>query len=189
MNIIGKIRAGLYAILMSVNKWTGWNRRISAGTKPPLISFYGLRAINNSGDQFDFSACRGKKVLIVNSASGCGYTPQLNTLQSLLERKAADMMLIAFPSPDFRDQEKRTDEEIHAFCAMQGVKFPVMKKCRVKKGEGQEPVFYWLTHAAANGWNDRDPEWNFCKYLINEDGRLIHVFGPGVDPREIESYL
>ena len=189
MNIVGKIRAGLYAILMKVNKWTGWNRRLSAGTRPPIISFYDLQAINNRGEQFDFSGCSRKKVIIVNIASGCGYTPQLSALQSLFDRKAGVMMMIAFPSPDFRDQEKRTDEEIFTFCAMQGVKFPVMKKCRVKKGEGQDPVFYWLTHATANGWNDRDPEWNFCKYLINEEGHLIHVFGPGVDPSEIESFL
>lgn len=189
MHIADKIRAGAYAILMSVNKWTGWNRRISAGKKPPLISFYDLQATDNKGNHFDFSVCRGKKVLIVNIASRCGYTPQLQGLQKLFEKEFDKIKLFAFPSPDFRNQEKRTDDEIVAFCNRQGITLPVMKKCRVKKDEDQDPVFHWLTHATANGWNDRDPEWNYCKYLINEEGYLINVFGPGIDPREITSRL
>ena len=189
MHIGDKIRGGFYSVLMLINKWTGWNRRILKGLKSPAVSFYSLQAMDNRGKNFDFSDLRGKKVLVVNIASGCGYTPQMQSLQSLYKKKSDAFQLIAFPSPDFRNQEKLNDMEIIDFCALQGVTFPVMKKCRVKKGDDQHPVFYWLTHAAANGWNDRDPDWNFCKYLISEEGSLLNVFGPGIDPREIDSYL
>jgi glutathione peroxidase len=125
----------------------------------------------------------------VNVASGCGYTPQYGELQSFFLNENKRLAVIAIPSADFRNQEKRNDEEILSFCRSYKVTFPILKKTRVKKGEGQDPIFYWLTHAEANGWNDHDAEWNFSKYLIDEEGNLKHVFGPAVAPQEIRRFL
>jgi glutathione peroxidase len=92
-------------------------------------------------------------------------------------------MVLGFPSNDFKQQEKGTDAEIAEFCRQNfGVTFPLMQKSVVIKSENQNPVFQWLTDSSKNGWNDKQPSWNFSKYLVDENGALINFFGPSVSP-------
>ena len=164
---------------MSAKEKVVWNRKIKA----PLVSFYSLSAIQINGTAFSFEQLRGKKILLVNTASDCGYTAQYAELQKLYRHAKEDVEIIAFPSNDFKDQEKASDEEIAQFCSVNfGVSFPLTKKAVVVKGPGQHPVYQWLTDPALNGWNDKAPVWNFAKYLVNEEGVLTHYFDPGVSP-------
>jgi glutathione peroxidase len=153
----------------------------------PPASFYNLSALLNSGTVLPFENLKGKKVLIVNTASNCGYTRQYAELQQLYESHKERLTVIAFPSNDFKEQEKGSDEEIARFCRVHyGVSFPLVKKSVVLKGGSQNGVFKWLTSKALNGWNDRQPSWNFSKYLINEKGHLTHYFDPAVSPLSTE---
>lgn len=156
-----------------------WNKKKTA----PPVSFYSLSAIGNNGAELSFEKLKGKKVLLVNTASDCGYTAQYAELQQLYRHAKEDVEIIAFPANDFKDQEKGSDEAIAQFCAVNfGVSFPLMKKAVVVKAAGQHPVYQWLTDPKQNGWNDRTPAWNFAKYLVNEEGVLTHYFDPGVSP-------
>lgn len=151
------------------------------------VSFYTLKTLANNGREFDFNALRDKKVLIVNTASNCGYTHQYQELQQLSELYEDKLVVLAFPANDFKEQEKGSDEEIAQFCQVNyGVSFPLMKKSVVVKGTAQNSVFRWLTDPAQNGWNKQEPTWNFSKYLINEKGILTHYFDPAVSPLGVE---
>ena len=95
------------------------------------------------------------------------------------------LVIIGFPANDFKEQEKSSDEEIEQFCKLNfGVSFPLMKKSSVKKNDLQNEVFRWLSDPARNGWNRRGPVWNFSKYLVNEEGKLINYFGPAISPMD-----
>ena len=156
------------------------------GTAPP-VSFYTLSATLNNGKDFSFENLKGKKVLLVNTASDCGYTPQYAELQKLYQHSKEDLEIIAFPANDFKEQEKGSDEEIATFCSVNyGVSFPLTKKAVVVKNERQHPVFNWLTSKEKNGWNDRPPSWNFTKYLVSEEGVLTHCFEPALSPLSTE---
>lgn len=149
----------------------------------PAVSFYTLSDTANNGTAFDFKQLKGKKVMLVNTASNCGYTGQYDDLQKLSEQYKDKLVVLGFPANDFKEQEKGTDEEIASFCRINfGVTFPLMKKSRVVKGEGQNKVFDWLTDPAKNGWNNKQPSWNFCKYIVDEQGKLIHYFGSTIEP-------
>ena len=149
----------------------------------PGQSFYGLKAVLNDGKEIDFTSLSGKKVLLVNTASGCGYTGQFAELQELHEKFGDKLAIVAFPANDFAGQEKKDDREIAQFCQLNyGVTFPLAKKGVVVKSAAQQAVFKWLTDRQANGWNDHAPDWNFGKYLVNEQGRLTHYFGPSISP-------
>ena len=149
----------------------------------PPVDFYSLEIQLTNGAGFSFENLRGKKVLLVNTASDCGYTSQYKELQQLYEQSNQGLEIIAFPSNDFRDQEKGTDEEIAKFCSLNyNIKFLLARKAHVKSLPGQSPVFFWLTHAESNGWNQQLPTWNFSKYLVNEKGILTHYFDPAVSP-------
>ncbi|GIV38474.1 MAG: glutathione peroxidase [Thermonema sp.] len=150
-------------------------------------SFYDLEATTIDGKPFKFSQLKGKKVLIVNTASKCGYTPQYEDLQAFHEKYGDKVVVLGFPCNQFGGQEPGNEEEIAAFCQKNyGVTFQMFSKVNVKKGEGQHPVYYWLTHKEENGWNDQEPTWNFCKYLINENGELVKFFGSAVNPMDEE---
>ena len=156
---------------------------LHAEGKKPFTSFYDLSATANDGNNFYFAHLRGKKVLIVNTASDCGYTAQYSELQKLYEQQNDKIVIIAFPANDFKEQEQADDAAIAEFCKVNyGVSFPLMKKSVVVKNGGQHEVYKWLTDKNKNGWNDKAPEWNFSKYLINENGELINYFSPGVSP-------
>lgn len=150
--------------------------------KAPPASFYNLEAVKNDGSIFNFRELRDKHVLIVNTASYCGYTAQYRELQQLHERYAGRLQILAFPSDEFK-QEKDDDETIADFCRkVYGVDFIVMKKALTRRSPGQNEVYRWLAHAAENGWNNHAPEWNFGKYLIGREGKLILYSGPAVSP-------
>ncbi|MEA5127673.1 MAG: glutathione peroxidase [Proteiniphilum sp.] len=153
----------------------------------PQQSFYTQKAILNNGKEIDFSTFSGKKILIVNTASNCGYTGQYAELQSLHEKIGDKLVILAFPANDFAEQEKSNDNEIAQFCQMNyGVTFPIAKKGVVVKNAEQQPVFKWLSDSKANGWNDHAPDWNFSKYVIDEKGNLTHYFGPSISPLDNE---
>ncbi|MFZ1527191.1 MAG: glutathione peroxidase [Ferruginibacter sp.] len=150
-------------------------------------SFYDLAATLGTGAELSFSSLKGKKVLIVNTASDCGYTPQYKGLQELHEKYKEKLFIIGFPSNDFGEQEKGTDDVIEQFCQVNyGVSFPLVKKSAVIKGAEQHTVYQWLTDENKNGWNYAAPNWNFCKYLIDENGNLTHFFQSGVEPGSAE---
>lgn len=149
----------------------------------PSQSFYDLKVILNNGEKFPFSKLKGKKVLLVNTASDCGYTPQYTELQQLFKGNEQDLMVLGFPANDFKEQEKGSDEEIATFCQRNfGVSFPLVKKSTVVKGPGQNAVFQWLSDPEKNGWNDQAPVWNFSKYLVSEEGVLLQYYEPSVSP-------
>ncbi len=153
----------------------------------PVVSFYDLSVVLNSGKKLAFSEFKGKKTVLVNTASDCGYTGQYSELQTLHERYGDNIRIIAFPANDFAGQEKNNDSEIAQFCQLNyGVTFPVALKGVVVKNAQQQPVFRWLTDKALNGWNEHYPDWNFGKYIINESGVLTHYFGPSVSPLEVD---
>lgn len=152
-------------------------------TTLPPVSFYDLSTELSDGTCFHFSALSGKMVLIVNTASDCGYTAQYERLQMLADQYNEKLVVIAFPSNDFKEQEQHTDHAIEQFCRLHyKVRFMLARKSQVRKGDNQNPVFKWLTNATNNGWNDRAPQWNFTKYLVNASGQLTHTMDPGIDP-------
>ena len=179
-----KLLKGIYPVLMWLTgKKGGKMTEVLKGNLPAPVSFYSLKAELNNGSVMDFATLRGKQVLLVNTASNCGYTHQYKALQELYEKHQPGLVVIGFPANDFKEQEKGTDEEIASFCQVNyGVKFPLVKKASVIPGESQQVIFKWLTDASQNGWNGQSPTWNFSKYLVDENGSLIRYFGPSVDP-------
>ena len=150
-------------------------------------SLYDLSVQLNTGNTLRFDSLKGKKILIVNTASNCGYTNQYEDLEKLHEKYKDKLAVIGFPANDFKEQEKGTDEEIAEFCKLNfGVQFPLAKKSTVIKGPEQNKVFEWLTNKNENGWNDQQPTWNFSKYLIDERGVLTHFFDPSLSPMSNE---
>ena len=121
--------------------------------------------------------------MIVNVASKCGYTPQYSGLQKLYEKYKDEIIILGFPSNDFLWQEPGKNSSIKEFCQTKyGVSFPLFEKVVVKKNKKQHEIYTWLSHKKLNGWNDKSPSWNFCKYLINEKGELINFFTSSVKP-------
>ena len=184
MNLKQGILKALYPLIMRLTKGTSKGKVLmnSQGAKP-AVPFYNLKATQNSGQLLDFSAFKNKKVLLVNTASNCGFTGQYEELQQLHEQNPDNLVILGFPANDFKEQEKSNDTEIAQFCQVNfGVTFPLVKKSSVVKGSEQNPVYEWLTHAEQNGWNAHQPDWNFSKYLVNESGDLTHYFGSAVSP-------
>lgn len=183
-----KVLKTIYPIFRWWTKMRGKNASILSNDKiQPPVSFYSLKDTLNNGSVLDFSSLRGKKVLLVNTASDCGYTNQYEALQKLFEQHGFQLTIIAFPANDFKQQEKGSDKEIAEFCKVNyGVTFPLMKKSIVKKLKDQNPVFQWLSDSTKNGWNNQPPPWNFCKYLVNETGVLTDYFGAAISPTSKE---
>jgi glutathione peroxidase len=151
--------------------------------KAPVASLYKLSFLSNRKQEISLEQFRGKKLLLVNTASECGYTPQYKELQALQENYKNKLVVIGFPSNDFKEQEKLNDDEISRFCEINfGVTFPLGSKSTVKKTGDQNGVFKWLSSPEQNGWNSQEPKWNFSKYLVNENGILTHYFDPSVSP-------
>ena len=155
-------------------------------------SLHDFTVIDIQGEKFDLSQFKGKKVLVVNTASKCGLTPQYSDLEKLYrEYQNKDFVIVGFPSNNFASQEPGTNEEIATFCqANYNVSFPMMSKIAVK-GSDQHPVYQWLTRAAENGVEDSRVAWNFQKYLIDEDGNLVGHVAPRKKPycKEIISWI
>lgn len=142
---------------------------------------YKVKDINN--EDFHLADLKGKKILIVNTASECGLTPQYSDLQELYEQHGGEnFVIVGFPSNDFMNQEPGTNEEIKTFCSRNyGVTFPMMSKISVK-GEDIAPIYQWLTSKELNNKEDSQVKWNFQKYLIDEEGNLVAVFSPTTKP-------
>lgn len=155
------------------------------GTVNAQTGFYNLKAKDIDGQEFDFSALKGKKVMIVNTASKCGFTPQYEQLQELYEKYGdKDFVVLGFPANNFMGQEPGTLEEIKEFCSVKfGVTFPIMEKISVK-GKDIHPVYQWLTEKEKNGVEDSKVKWNFQKYLINEKGELEKVYYSRTSPTD-----
>ena len=159
-------------------------KRIAKNNNGMIASsnFYDLKAITIDGEEISFEQFKGKKVLIVNVASKCGYTYQYEGLQKLHELYGSKVSILGFPANDFLFQERGSNEEIAEFCESNfGVTFQMFEKITTK-GKKQSPVYHWLSNKKLNGWNDQKPSWNFCKYLIDEDGKLVAFFDSKVKP-------
>ncbi|MEN9323319.1 MAG: Glutathione peroxidase BsaA [Bacteroidota bacterium] len=148
-------------------------------------SIHGFKVEDIAGNTFDFAQLKGKKVMIVNTASECGYTPQYKDLQELYTQyKSKNFIIIGFPCNDFFSQEPGSNSEIATFCKKNfGVTFPMMDKITVK-GKKKHPVYQYLTQKKYNGLQDSSVKWNFQKYLINEKGMLEKVVPTGVSPTD-----
>lgn len=147
-------------------------------------SFYGLTATSLDGQPVSMEQFRGKKIIILNVASKCGYTTQYADWQAFYEANKESVVVLGFPCNQFMGQEPGSAADIAEFCQKNyGVTFPMFEKIQVK-GDGKSPVFRWLTDPAQNGWNSQEPSWNFCKYVINEKGELTHFFASKVKPAD-----
>lgn len=150
-------------------------------------NFYDFKVKTLQGQDFDFEQLRGKKVMIVNTASKCGLTGQYEQLQELWETYGGDdFVIIGFPANNFMNQEPGTADEIAEFCQLNyGVSFPMMDKISVK-GKDQHPLYEWLTTKELNGVEDSKVQWNFQKYLISAEGQLVKVIAPRTLPNAPE---
>lgn len=148
--------------------------------KSPIYS-YTVQDIN--GNTFSFESLRGKKILVVNTASKCGLTPQYKDLQTLYSTYAdKNFIIIGFPANNFLSQEPGVDSTIKEFCEINyGVTFPMMSKISVK-GKDMAPIYAYLTQKSLNGYADTDVSWNFQKYAINEQGYVVRMWSPKVSP-------
>jgi glutathione peroxidase len=146
-------------------------------------SFYDFKIKDIDGKDFDLSSLKGKKVLVVNTASKCGYTPQYQQLQEIYKKYGGDKFtIIGFPANNFMKQEPGTNQEIAEFCEKNyGVTFPMMSKISVK-GDDMHPLYKWLTSKSENGVMDSEVGWNFQKYLIDENGHLVDMIPTKVKP-------
>jgi glutathione peroxidase len=181
MNFRQKLMKLLYPLIMKVSKQKSTILEQTSIAAP--TSFYDLQAIANNGNTVDFSNFKTKNVLIVNTASNCGFTNQYDALQQLYTQYNHNLIILGFPANDFKGQEKADDATIAQFCKLNfGVTFPLMQKSVVIKNEQQNAVHKWLSNASQNGWCNQVPTWNFCKYLINTNGQLTHFFDASVDP-------
>ncbi|MHA4738555.1 glutathione peroxidase [Dyadobacter sp. MSC1_007] len=138
------------------------------------------------GKTVDLSKYKGKKVVILNVASKCGYTKQYADWEKFNKEHGSKVVVLGFPANNFGGQEPGTSEEIATFCsATYGVTFPMFEKVSVL-GEDQAPIYKWLSTKELNGWNDKVPTWNFCKYVINEKGELTNFFASKILPTDPE---
>ncbi len=175
----------IYPLIMLPGKLFGSAKAIQKNTANKLsaVSIYDLELELNNGTKVRMDQFKGKKILLVNTASDCGYTGQYEALEQLHKQYGSKLVVIGFPANDFKDQEKKDDAAIAEFCKINyGVSFLLAKKSSVIKSAEQNPLFAWLSHAEQNGWCNQQPVWNFSKYLVNETGVLTHFFAQTVSP-------
>lgn len=145
-------------------------------------SFFQFTVNSLDGKPVSMEQFKGKKIVVLNVASKCGYTPQYADWEKFYEANKDKVVVLGFPCNDFASQEPGSASEIAEFCQKNyGVSFPMFEKVHVKGGE-KAPIYQWLTDPAQNGWNKDEPSWNFCKYVINEKGELTNFFASGVKP-------
>lgn len=158
-----------------------------------LLSTIILSAVNNiyqfkvdglNGKPIEFSSFKGKYILIVNTASKCGFTPQYEGLETLYQTHKDKLVIVGFPANNFGSQEPGTNNEIKEFCKKNyGVTFPMAQKISVK-GDDQHPLYKWLCNKTENGVSDNEVKWNFTKFLIDKEGNLIKKFDSNVKPND-----
>lgn len=194
LNKINKMKKTFLVFTVIVSFWSCQNQAQPKEMNEPNSekvmekqTIYQFKVEDLEGNQFDFSTLKGKKILVVNTASECGLTPQYEQLQEIYTTyKDKNFVIVGFPANNFGSQEPGTNKEIGAFCQKNyGVTFPMMAKISVK-GNDMHPVYQFLTQKAKNGLQDSNVEWNFQKYLINENGELAKVISPRVLPTDAE---
>lgn len=160
-----------------------------AFTSSHTKSLHDFKAKTLEGAEFDFATLKGKKVLIVNTASECGYTPQYKDLEVLYKKyKANHFTIIGFPCNDFGGQEPGSGSEIKSFCVKHyGVTFQLMEKISI----ATSPIYQWLTSKKENGVLDANVTWNFNKFLVDENGHVVHYLPSSVKPldKEITNWI
>lgn len=148
-----------------------------------ILNFYDFKVKAINGEEFDFSTLKGKKVMIVNTASKCGFTPQYAKLEEVYKKYGGEkFIIIGFPANNFLSQEPGSNTEIQDFCQKNyGVSFPMMEKISVK-GKDIHPVYKWLTNKELNGISDSSVKWNFQKFLIDANGNFVKSLSPSTSP-------
>lgn len=170
-----RILAGVVVVMGLLGYLTGW----FGSSQPIPASLYDLTVNSLAGEPVPLERYRGKRLLIVNTASKCGYTPQYAELQELHETYGDYVTVLGFPANNFLWQEPGTNAEIADFCTENyGVTFPMFEKISVR-GRDQHPLYRWLSAQAGE-----KPSWNFCKYLVDEKGAVVAFFGPKVRPMD-----
>jgi glutathione peroxidase len=180
-----RILKAIYPLIMLKGKLFPSKLDIQKNTlqAQPSTSIYDLELVLNNGTTIALSKYKGQKLIIVNTASDCGYTGQYDELESVFTEYKGKVTMLAFPANDFKNQETATNDTIAQFCRMNyGISFPIAQKADVVKGSLQHPIFQWLSSREKNGWCNQAPIWNFCKYIINEEGILTHFFSQNVSP-------
>ena len=172
MKLIAAMSIGILSLAMVLSSSTNGKE-----------SIHQFKVEDIEGKSFDFSSLKGKKIMVVNTASKCGLTPQYEKLEAIYKKyKSNNFVIIGFPANDFMSQEPGSDKEIATFCQKNyGVTFPMMSKISVKGGD-MHPVYKFLTEKSKNGLEDSKVEWNFQKYLLDENGHLVRVVSPSVQP-------
>lgn len=151
-----------------------------------MRSIYDIPVVTIEGEDTKLDGYKGKKMLIVNVASECGFTPQYADLQELHKQYGDKVAILGFPANNFGGQEPGSNQEIQTFCQKNyGVSFQMFEKISVKGGN-IHPLYSWLGSKEQNGWNDKLPNWNFCKYLIDENGQLLKFYSSRVNPMSDE---
>jgi len=149
-------------------------------------NIYQFKVESLEGGTIDFSTFKGKKILIVNTASECGYTPQYKELEELYSKYQNKLVVVGFPANNFGGQEPGSNADIKAFCQKNyGITFPMAAKISVK-GSDTAPIYQWLTSKVQNGVLDAEVKWNFNKFLIDENGHVIAKFETKVKPMSEE---
>jgi glutathione peroxidase len=155
---------------------------LNAFSFPGVNSIHSFKVKSIEGKTIDFSSFKGKKILVVNTASKCGYTPQYDALQKVYNEYKDKLVIVGFPANNFGGQEPGSDSEIQDFCkANYGVSFPMASKISVK-GSDMAPIYKWLTSKTENGVLDAEVGWNFGKFLLDENGKLLQYFPSKVKP-------
>lgn len=170
----------LLLFVVSCNRDIVESRPANANATQSTLFEFEMETID--GDKLMLAEFKGKKILIVNTASKCGFTPQYADLQKLHELYGDKVTILGFPANNFLSQEPGSNDEIALFCKENyGVSFQMFSKLSVK-GTDQSELYKWLSTKDLNGWNDTAPNWNFCKYLIDEDGQLQKFYGSEINP-------
>lgn len=176
----------LAAVLLSCSTQTGNSQTAMSPTSINPVaapsSIHSFKVESLDGGFINFATFKGKKILIVNTASECGFTPQYEGLQQLYDQYKDKLVIVGFPANNFGAQEPGSNATIKEFCKSNyGVSFPMAAKISVK-GEDQAPIYKWLCNRSENGVMDASMKWNFNKFLLNEEGELLYYFESGVEP-------
>lgn len=167
-------------IVFSLLNFLFAKKPVPPANMPKTIYEFKVPALD--GSTIDFAKYKGKKILIVNTASKCGFTPQYEALEALYEKYKDKLVIVGFPANNFLRQEPGSNEEIASFCKKNyGVTFPMAAKISVK-GKNMASIYIWLTDEKYNGVKSSNVKWNFQKYLLDENGKLVDVFAPSVKP-------
>ncbi len=179
-------------LFLAISLWSCQNQAqkketITIATSMTKETIYQFKVQDLAGDEFDFATLKGKRIIIVNTASECGLTPQYEQLQAVYNQyKDQNLVIVGFPANNFGSQEPGSNAQIASFCQKNyGVTFPMMAKISVK-GNDMHPVYQFLTQKTKNGLEDSSVQWNFQKYLINSNGELEKVIAPSTLPTDSE---